>query len=355
MSKITDAKRAEIYSNFTGNHTSTTVIVDDLKVYEFFGQAQDNNSLNNNIPFNTASFFDSDQQTFTQGPQVVHNHYHSGSGVPWWWFWFMNSGSTNHVYVHNQHEDEKKDSNFFAYIVVLLIAAAVALPAVIGGIYLLSELWHNLERLYYNEGYLHAALGFTNIVMSIGLSAMLSNMFLASVITGLTISAGFANPITWSFFILGCVTLIMAAVMHLATQELIYGATAYFNQDALNPEEPKRFSISDAQTQEIQRINKRLAISQGNNPNAVKAPDRDKCQNVITVMYHDMTQDCSFFQRTFRFNPLFRDETTAKNLAAIRQLRTTGQVNYQTKVFSSDEDDLVGTTLNFTTKSLYGN
>ena len=249
-----------------------------------------------------------------------------------------NGGTTNNYYGTaptrgEENGSNRQNSNFAAYAGVLIIACVVTAPAVIGAFYLMSELWNNLERLYYNEGYLQAGLGMANIVMSLSLSAVLTNAVLSTAITALAISAGFANPVSWAFFIMGCVTLFIAACIHYAVQEGIYRMTAYNNQDALHPEEPGRFTVTDEQVADILRKNKE----------SMNGLDGDKMQNVITAIHHDMTADPSRMTRIFRYSPLFRDTETAERLKAIRTLRMTGKVDYETEATNDDQQTLLFT------------
>ena len=199
----------------------------------------------------------------------------------------------------------------------VVIAGAVVAPAAIGAFYLLSELGQNLERLYYNEGYIQAGLGMANITLSLCLSAVLTNAVLSTAITALTVSAGFANPVGWAFFIMGCVTLFVAACIHWAVQEGIYKANTFFNKDELNPEDPHRFTVAPEQVKHL-----------GKKDKALKGLDREKMQNVITAIHHEMTHEPTTMTRYFRYSPFFRSAETAAQLSAIRTLRSYGTVDY---------------------------
>lgn len=268
-------------------------------------------------------------------PRVVHHHHNSG--VPWWAFFLMNRDHSPAPM--SSRNEERRESNFAAWAGILIIAGVAIAPAVIGAFYLLSELWNNLERLYYNEGYLQAGLGLVNIVASLSIGAILTNAVLSSAITALAVSAGFANPVSWAFFIMSCVTLFAAGCIHLALQEVIYRSTAYFNKDAVHPEEPGRFTITDEQIADIQRRDKKGS----------KDLDGDKMQNVITAIHHDLTENPSRMTRLLRYSPFFRDAESAEKLKAIRGIRMGGTVNYQTEIERGDGST---ETLSFSNRSL---
>lgn len=361
---ITDRERAEIYEDFTINPSATyTVAADNYetsaeknKAYDFFKNIASSHagayssststfSRHASYPDATAhAYIPEAYATAAAPPQVIHHHHNSG--LPWWTLCFLgrNGGTTNNYFGASQREERREGNsapaNFPAWVRILVIAGVVIVPALAGSFYLLSELGQNLERLYYNEGYIQAGLGMANIALSISLSAPLVNAVLSTAITGLAVSAGLANPITWAFFIMGCVTLFAAACIHWAVQEGIYKTNAWFNKDALNPEDPHRFTVTDEQVKSIIRKDRR----------GLKNLDGDKMQNVITAIHHDMTNDPTTLTRIFRYSPFFRSAETAEQLSAIRTLRNYGTVDYTTTIENKDEKEQ---TLNFTTASLF--
>ena len=353
---ITDRQRAKVYEDFRGenlaHYASPEAIQDEiLKTKNFFTAAlypshstsMFHGTNEDQIPLAYAFHSHASPLYATAAaPTVIHHHHNSG--IPWWLFCLMNrnGGTTNNYYGTaptrgEENGSNRQNSNFAAYAGMFIIAAVVIALALGGTFYLMSELWNNLERLYYNEGYLQAGLGMANIVMSLSLSTVLTNAVLSSAITALAVSAGFANPVGWAFFIMFCVTFFAAAFIHFAVQEGIYRMTTYNNQDALHPEEPGRFTVTNEQVADILRNDKR----------GMRGLDGDKMQNVITAIHHDMMDDPSRMTRIFRFSPLFRDTHTAERLKAIRTLRMTGKVDYETEATNDDEQ-----TLRFTAASV---
>jgi hypothetical protein len=353
---ITDRERAETYESFTQNSSATYAEAEKNKAHKFFVDiiSQRPTAYGSTTSASDGySYFASGEPTpfvpeayattANAPPQVIHHHHHSG--LPWWTLCFLgrNGGTTNNYYGASQRGERREENsppaNFAAWAGILVIAGIVIAPALAGSFYLLSELGQNLERLYYNEGYIQAGLGMANIALSLSLSAILTNAVLSTAITALTVSAGFANPVSWAFFIMGCVTLFAAACIHWAVQEGIYKTNAFFNKDALNPEDPHRFTVTDEQVKNIIRKDKK----------GMKGLDGDKMQNVITAIHHDMTADPTTMTRIFRYSPFFRSAETAAQLSAVRTLRNHGTVNYTTEVEMDEEEK----TLNFTTKSLF--
>lgn len=353
--EITDRERAEIYKSFIQNSTVRYTGTEAQKAYEFFEDVSSQQSTfyrsaawthNDSLNFPSASAPPAETYSIpealpTTNTQTYVIHHHQKSSFPWWTLWLLgrNGSTTNNNYYGGSHPQERRQensppANFAAWAGILVIAGIVIAPALAGSFYLLSELGQNLERLYYNEGYIQAGLGMANIALSLSLSAILTNAVLSSAITALTVSAGFANPVSWAFFIMGCVTLFAAACIHWAVQEGIYKTTAFFNKDALNPEDPHRFTVTDEQVKNIIRKDKNRLIGL----------DGDKMQNVITAIHYDMTADPTTMTRIFRYSPFFRSAETAAQLSAVRTLRNHGTVDYTT-----EEEK----TLNFTTQSLF--
>lgn len=360
---ITDRQRADIYAEHSkGIQISSTF--DDIQLSEisttrhFFEHA----TTPGPMPAEGSSFFanfasaasaayasssrHSDEDlprayATTAEPTIIH-HYHNsgGSGVPWWLVYFMMSRNNAPQQQTNTRDNPPRESNFGSWMGALILAAVVAGPAMAGTVYLLSELWNNLERFYYNEGYIQAGLGLANIILSMTLATVFTQVALSSAITVLCVSAGFANPIGWAFFILGCITMMTAGFTHLAIQEGIYRATAHANPHALHPEEPFRFTVTDEDIAELQRKDKKTN----------KHIKGDNMQNVITAIHHDMTDNPSRMERIFRFSPLFRSADTAKQLAEIRKVRTSGKVAYVTEIEPSDDNY---ETVAFNTRSLF--
>ena len=362
---ITDRQRAEIYAeqiktqrDFRSLGTPNNAQQDEIsRTLRFFENARTPGPMpaENSYFFtafastaaHAASSMHSDEglpQAYatTAEPTVIHHYHHNsgGSGVPWWLVYLMMSRNNAPQQQTNTRDNPPRESNFGSWMGALIIAAVVAGPALAGTVYLISELWNNLERLYYNEGYIQAGLGLANIILSLTLATVFAQVSLSSAITALCVSAGFANPIGWAFFILGCVTMLTAAVTHLAIQEGIYLATTHANPHALHPEEPFRFTVTDQDIAELQRKDKK----------ANKHIKGDNMQNVITAIHHDMTDNPSRMERIFRFSPLFRSTDTAKQLAEIRKVRTSGTVAYVTEIEPSDDNY---ETVAFNTRSLF--
>lgn len=359
--QYTDKQRAQIYARFVTAIENNDIFTENSPTANFYKPLSNVLTPPTRPPATAPSYKQPNQNPFFvpqaqptnaqapfaeayvyNTPRVIHHHHHENAGIPWWAWWSMTQRNNPQViYVNNspQQREKKQEANFAAWMFALILVAVVTAPAVLGSAYLLSELWNNFERLYYNEGYWQAGLGLANIVASLSVSTLLINAVLASAITALCVSAGFANPLAWSFFILGCVTLFTAACLHWVLQEGIYGLTAALNQNELHPEEPYRFAITDDNVATLKRQDNR----------ANRRLDADNMQNVITAIHHDMEENSTFMSRTFRYSPFFRDNQTSEKLAAIRNLRMNGTVDYTSELVGQ-RDEIE--TLHFTNQHL---
>lgn len=373
---INDRNRMEIYTHFRKN-PNRSVSIDSLsgmsnassstakakieETTEFYRNAakssfsQRSSSHTSRTPHATPVHADIPHAyayAASSSTENIHIHHHRDNGIPSWLMWLLlcrGNGGNNYYYGNatpqqRQENDrnQHRENNFAAWMGAIVIAGIVTLPAIAGAFYLLSELVNNLERLYYNEGYLMAGLGLANIAASLGIGTVLTNTILATAIKAMCVSAGFANPMSWAFFILTAVALLTSACIHYAIQEGIYRTTALYNQNELNPEDPMRFKVTDEQLGDLKRVdrdNKNIKL--------------DNIQNVITAIHHDMTDNPGRSTRWFRYSPFFRSTEVGKQLKEIRNLRTKGTVDYTTTIEIGDGDTDREETLRFNTNSLF--
>ena len=332
--QITDQKRSKLYQEFIFN---TPGFADNLNsaeasVLRFYQTTANNASAPSAPAYPSATAYPvgadinleqvnerSRPLGFNQSssPRVVHHHHHNDSN---WFFWYWLMSSNNNAN-HTNQNSKTSQSNFFAYVVVLMLALAVVMPAFMGAYYLLNEIGASIERLWYNEGYFRAAFGLVSVIGSTLLAAFLADAFLNTLLFGLCLSAGFANPVAWCFFILIGVTLALAALIHMGIQELSYQASALVNKDELCPEDPIRFRVTDQDVERIQAND----VAAGHRL-ASKLVDADMLQNVVTAIHFDIIDDPNYSPR-FRFGPLFRSSTTSERLGAIRKLRLEGRMD----------------------------
>ena len=202
--------------------------------------------------------------------------------------------------------DKNNTADFASYMFALILVAGISLPLTASLYYFTSVFVDIFERFWYNEGYLLAILSFYNILLSLAISTWVINTLLSPSIISLCISAGFANPITWAFFILGGITLAVGAILHLFLQDGLHHILTYFNQKELNPMDPHRFSITEAEYQKLDSLH-----------------SRDDIQNVITAIHHGMKG-----QEVLHFRPLFFSPTR-ESLQKIRTLRNSGHVDFE--------------------------
>ena len=151
----------------------------------------------------------------------------------------------------HDHPSKKKDNKGEAVALIVLIALALAACAAsfIALYYLLSEAVNSVERFSYNEGWLQASLSLLGMAAGGVASALLSNAFLMGPLMSLAFAAGVANPAGIAVLGIVCLTAIGAAAGGFITNQIQHYMIKEANADALDPVDPHRFGLTDAECQ----------------------------------------------------------------------------------------------------------
>lgn len=358
MTKFTDKERGKFYAQIANNPSVLTIQHYDQKRQKMQAFLQSSTqseftttgavpagaTSSGGVPIAEpvySSFFAPQQRDEPNLPRVVHHHHSSDNFWFWMWLTSRNNTQPQNIYINSDQStnntsrsgssNNSNDSqpSFKNYAMILLLLGVAALPAIGASVYLLGEVVNNFQRLYYNEGYLQAGLGFANLALSMALGIQIVDYLLANTITAMCVSAGFSNPVGWSFLLLTTLTLITAGILNLLQQNSLYAINACFYQKtALYPEEPHRFSLDADQASYLP-----------------KETDPEKVRIAITAIQHDMPKP-----GILRYNPFFLGKSASEKLQQIRSLRMHGQVNYETTIGSEEIGDQQ--TLHFTTASL---
>ncbi len=356
MTTFTDKARGRFYAYIANNPLNLTLQQGDPmreKMQDYLRSIQSQARTTSAMPAGTtssgdvpiaepvyASFSAPQQRDEPNLPQVVHHHHSSDNFWFWMWLTSRNSSQPQNIYINSDqstnHTSRNGSSNsnesppsFKDWAMILLLVGVAVLPAIGASAYLLGEVVNNFQRLYYNEGYLQAGLGFANLALSMALGIQIVDYLLANTITAMCVSAGFSNPVGWSFLLLTTLTLITAGILNLLQQNSLYAINACFYQKtALYPEEPHRFSLDADQASYLP-----------------KDIDPEKVRIAITAIQHDMPKP-----GILRYNPFFLGKSASEKLQKIRSLRMHGQVNYETTIGSKEQHNQE--TLHFTTASL---
>lgn len=140
-------------------------------------------------------------------------------------------------------------------LLVLAVTAIVATLAIVAFAYMLYDLSDSLERLWYNEGWLKAAL---SISLSLAVGSISTGMmvgFAVEPLVAIALAAGL-NPAFLVIFAIVSVGMLGAGLACLGTSLTYDYLAPNYNQDAIDPTDPQRFALTAEE--EIALIHKKL-------------------------------------------------------------------------------------------------
>lgn len=201
------------------------------------------------------------------GPSVSYPVYR-----PFWnvWSYDYNDRYTHHHSDGHHHgrrrREDKKDTDQGSLMALLAVVAVVGSGLIIIGLamyYLVQHLANDIERLFYDEGFMRAITHIA-ITLAAGTAGMaLAAVFLSGPFIALGLSAGLSSPLLLAAFgsiTVGFMASTLGCYLSTALQESwISGA----NSDKIDPLEPQRFSVSKNEA--------RLLESKGLDPLVVRA------------------------------------------------------------------------------------
>lgn len=231
-----------------------------------------------------------------------------------------NISTSNHHNHPSRHEENKSNQGDpHAYMLVLMIGAVVLGCALVSVYYLLSQTVNSLERIYYNEGYLQAL----TTLMVVAVAPVVATMFVEVIahhsLIALAIAAGLSNPLGWASYAVLGLGFAGGALGTLLFNQVSYYSRKSANEDALDPQEPTRYTLTEAEA---------MALSQ-------KGIDPIKVKCAIIALRAELGEDPtpSYFNRMF-----YADSKIQQNLNAVRALRsgklttvTIGQMTFDCK------------------------
>ncbi|MDR3443379.1 MAG: hypothetical protein P4L65_10195 [Legionella sp.] len=156
---------------------------------------------------------------------------------------------------HHNHKEKSNSSELIALLVVIALAAFAAALAFIAMYYMFSEFLNSAERFYYNEGWLKAALMMASSLAFAASSFLLTITFASMPIIALALAAGL-NPAGLVITSLVLLTVIGAAVGAFAMDLLYDSIDKKLNKNSMDPEDPLRFRLTDADERNLLRKGK---------------------------------------------------------------------------------------------------
>jgi|GEM_PF-2406219 len=203
---------------------------------------------------------------------------------------------------HANQNKKKTDGSVLAAVVLLCLVIAAAAAAFIAAYYLIREALNSGERFFYNEGWLQASVSLMSMAIGAVASAMLATAFATSPLTALAISAGIASPAGVAMFGVIALSIIGAAVVCSITNQVQALVIPHLNADALDPSDPHRFALTDAESDRL--------VAKGLDPIKVKCAIVALRAEIAEIAKEPVS---SFFSR--------RSQAVKGSLDSIRQLR----------------------------------
>lgn len=180
--------------------------------------------------------------------------------------WIMLSSLTNHSHYyghggsfnHHGHSSATNSDDCGKLIALLLCIALAAFAVVLTTIalyYLLNQTLNNLERFCYNEGWLQATVTLASTIASGCAAGMLAATFASAPLAALAIAAGLSNPVGLAIFGVICLTIMGAGLGCFITHQIQNYAIKKANPAALDPQDPHRFTLTDAEEENLRSKN----------------------------------------------------------------------------------------------------
>jgi len=159
------------------------------------------------------------------------------------------SSSTSHQ--HASEDGKKKEGDILALLLLLALAAAALAATFIAVYYLLKETLNSVERFYYNEGWMQAAISLLSMPVSAAASAILALTFAAAPLAALAIAAGVANPFGVVLTGVVCLTIIGSAAGCFITNQIQDYFIKQLNPNAIDATDPKRFALTASEEENL--------------------------------------------------------------------------------------------------------
>lgn len=199
-------------------------------------------------------------------PRCYHPRDYYGYRSDPWLTWWMLSNMSRPTHIHHYHgsrypdshyhDREKKKEDPLAQLFLLLLIGALGLSAVILTLFTLRELVECGDRYFHNEGTMRALISLSLMASSGLLGAFTGSVLLAAPLTSLAIAAG-TSPV--GVIIIASIALAMIGSGISALLFNQFRVHEYFirknNQDAIDPSEPERFSLTEEQALHLSDIN----------------------------------------------------------------------------------------------------
>ena len=158
-----------------------------------------------------------------------------------------------HTHGQSSQGSKKEEDQAKAMLLLVAVSVAIAASALIALFYLIRQMLNSAERFYYNEGWMQASLSMLSMTVSGIATVMLAQSLFLSPLIGLAFVAGLSNPVGLAVLGVIAIGIVGAAVGCLITNKLQTMYVKNTSEDALNPNDPYRFALTDAEARELEK------------------------------------------------------------------------------------------------------
>jgi hypothetical protein len=156
---------------------------------------------------------------------------------------------------NNIHGHDGEDGKTILFILLILLTLCTLAVTLIAAYYLLKLTLDSFERLWHNEGTLQAIINLSGMIGGGLASGLAATLFLSAPLIVFALAAGLSNPIGWAGFALVCITIIGGALSGFLSNQIQGAIIKKMNADALDPDDPYRFRLSQKEEKNLQDKN----------------------------------------------------------------------------------------------------
>ncbi|WP_237759011.1 hypothetical protein [Legionella birminghamensis] len=152
---------------------------------------------------------------------------------------------------HHDHDGEN-NGEALAMLLLILLAAVAAVLTFIALYYILQKICSNLERMYFNEGWLQAAVSLASMIAGAAAGALVGTFLLSTPLMWLAFSAGISNPIGIAITGIVVMTILGAAGVAFITNAVQDYCIKKNHPNAIDPNDAYRFRLTPEESQNLE-------------------------------------------------------------------------------------------------------
>lgn len=185
-----------------------------------------------------------------------HHHYHcycASNDFLFNWFLYRSimrpqvivvGNSSGRDHGHSNKDEKKNNGDLIAFLFFAALAALLVVLALAALYYMIGQALNSLDRIRYNEGWLQGMTTMAGTLAAGYVASVLSSAFAATPLMNLALLAGLSSPVGAVALSLVCLTIIGAGLGCFVTDKVQNYILRKTNPDALDPNDPNRFTLT---------------------------------------------------------------------------------------------------------------